>query len=451
MSGRCLPVTNDEGIPKSFRPAENGGTSIFIIGTDKSAEGKSSAKQDMINAVLRNYWMAILHYKLEVIIDDFEINADTLDSIMRSNYKDSVDYITTKRRLKPLAYYDAVVNCNKEGYVHITDHKICTGDLHLFVKKHHDACDKILCMRRNRMLIEVRRPQTNYGYNAVLLCDGAQGDKMLRLLENASHDKWSVRNLEAKTGRSTEQAQKVLDTIEEFVNKSIEQIFHTDNVSTSNITGLEDYLFVPEDLIANPNSVPSTVENANPHIGNPTGEMQDEGASITNIIDETVQMPERKAEHTGPVIVSQRGGTTPSSTGTRLTGQGVKHEAEVGPKPETPQASGNFQLSEVDEELPGNFMEYIPVKFRVLAKKIGGQMYHDIIFHSPCAATSGRIDIVVGGEQKNVALDIAEAMPGIIEGNSVGNLSISQGRNKVRVRFNDNLKHAVILQTYGYK
>ncbi len=74
---------------------------------------------------------------------------------------------------------------------------------------------------------------------------------------------------------------------------------------------------------------------------------------------------------------------------------------------------------------------------------------HTIIIHSDYEFSNGRIDLLVGGEQSNDSVAIKSCSAGgQIHNNSISGLHIFKGKNIITVKFADNMKHAIKLDTY---
>ena len=85
------PIADEADIPAQFRRADSG-TDINILGF--KMENKDEAIKEMIEAVLRNFWMAIWYGKLEVNVDDeVKITKDTIANLMEQHFE-TLDTIT---------------------------------------------------------------------------------------------------------------------------------------------------------------------------------------------------------------------------------------------------------------------------------------------------------------------------------------------------------------------
>ena len=61
------------------------------------------------------------------------------------------------------------------------------------------------------------------------------------------------------------------------------------------------------------------------------------------------------------------------------------------------------------------------------------------------------IELLIAGEQETECLDITFSDKGDFNNNQVFGLQFSEGKNEVIVRFDDNMKHPIILKAYEFK
>ena len=76
---------------------------------------------------------------------------------------------------------------------------------------------------------------------------------------------------------------------------------------------------------------------------------------------------------------------------------------------------------------------------------------HNLIIHSDYDVEKGRIDLKVGTEENDDIINVVWADKGLVRDNTVINLTLQQGVNKIKVRFADNMKHSIKLDTYEIK
>lgn len=440
------PTTNIEAIPVPFKVYEPG-TAVSIVGFDLSE--KEQAIREMQEAVLQNFWMSIWAEKLSVTIGGILINKDTLQEKMEEFF--TVDTDNNTKEYNPRPYFDAVrlADSGMTRYKYIKRSIEKLGEVELYVNINKAATiDKVSFMRAPLMLISADKNRgTNYGFNAIFICRGEVGNRLLRKVENPAHTEWRSDN--ADDSITKQEAKEIVDSVKRFIREATEELFMSDDNTSLQITGLEEYLYVPEDLVSDEDNDIHIAQHPS-IIGRPTGQYMDDGGSITNVIaPPKPKFEPEKERQIGHVIVSHGGAAKADPQGDEEVGTVGNHNGK-GPKPSGPKPGSDFKRSNVDKEGEGSYFKYIPVTFRVVAQMEDGKMFHNIIFHSDVATDNGEIELVVGGEQKNEIMEIAEVAtkPSGIRDNFITHLNVNEGKNIVKVRFADNMKHAIILKAY---
>lgn len=435
------PASLPTDIPTKFRRDEVG-TDIFIMGVDGSTEKQQEAYDEMIKATLRHFWLAILHNKLVVEIGDTIIDSASIDGLMQAHFPILLDKIRNGDDYNPRPYYEAVKKSGSStAFVRIDKRLPVLGNVSLFVWKNKDARDGVIHLRKQRMFIYRARFYTSsYGYYAVFLCDDEHGNKLLKSIEDPSHKKWQPRRNPAR-GRA------IIDEITDFITTSIQDLFVSDNGGPLGVTGLEDYLFVPENLIATDRN---DVED-NPFFGEPTEETQNEGTSpISNIEPPTPKFEPERKEAVGKVVTITRTAAARKQQGGTLGGhQRGSAKSKKRGKGSSPDKTGFYPD---DTQQDGDFLENIPVRYRVMAERKNGNMIHSILIKSDFDVERGQIEIIVGGEEKDETLDIVSSSQGTINGNTITNIKLFRDRrNVIELQFADSMKHAIKLTAYEFK
>lgn len=436
------PTSKLEDIPEKFR-REKIGTDFFIMGVNTSVSERENAKREMIEATLRNFWLAIYHKRLVVKVEDIEINKETLQQLINQYYPSDRDDKNRSATYNPRPYFEAVKNADTTpSYIHIKKSIPLLGEVSLYIKKVKDAKDKIAYMRSPRMLVYSRQFQTSYGCYCLFLCDNQSGNELLRKLENAAHKEWDYSNYKENTNLGKE----ALNSISSFITETLEELFASQDDTPLSISGLEEFLYLEDDMIPTENED----VNENPFLGIPSGEFDDTGTSMTSVLNpDTPKKIERQREKTGKVVALKK--TTAKSNPEGDLGGNDKHPAS-GKHNERP-APGNKPKIETDEsEQEGTYSEFIPVSYRVIANKTPqGEMNHTIIIYAPHIIEDGMIELLIAGEQETECLDITFSDKGDFNNNQVFGLQFSEGKNEVIVRFDDNMKHPIILKAYEFK
>lgn len=435
------PASKLEEIPNKFR-REEVGTDIYIMGVDGSNEKKNEAYDEMIKAALRHFWLAFMHGKLEVEIGDTLINSDTLDELMLSNFPDISDRIKSGENYNPRPYYETVKNANtNKDYIQIDRQMPLLGNVSLFVWKNKDARDGIVHMRKQRMFIHRSRfYSSSYGYYGVFLCTDTHGNKLLKSIEDPSHRKWEA-------NRNKQQGKKIVEEIQEFIDDSLRSIFVSEESGPLGVTGLEDYLFVPEELVG---SNREDIED-NPFFGETSESEQEEGTSPISFIDGSVPNSNATRKESIGKVVSVTGG----QGGERMSGGELGgHRRKEGKKKRkgSGESPDNTAFTHSDNENIGDYKQNIPVRYRVMAENRNGRMVHSIVIHSDFDVDRGEIEIIVGGEEFDEPIDIVNSSIGVYSGNHVTNIKLNANiRNVIELEFADNMKHAIKLTAYEFK
>lgn len=440
QDGKC-PASLPTDIPSKFRRDEVG-TDIYIMGVDGSPAKQEEAYDEMIKAALRHFWLAFMHNKLEVEVGDTLINADTLDDLMCMHFPELTDRIKMGDNYNPRPYYETVKKANSsKDFIQIDRMLPLLGQVSLFVWKNKDARDGIVHMRKQRMFIfRSRFYSSSYGYFGVFLCTDSHGNKLLKSIEDPSHRKWESR-------RNKQQGRQISDELQSFIDESIREIFVAPESGPLGVTGLEDYLFVPEELIG---SNREDVED-NPFFGEPSEDVQEEGTSPISIIAPPVPtFNQERKESVGKVVTvsGNQGGERKSGgeLGGHKRGEGKKKKKGSGGSPDIT----GFTPS--DEANDGEFKRNLPVRYRVMAENRNGRMIHSIIIHTDFDVDRGEIEIIVGGEEYDESIDIVKTSMGDVDGCRVTNLKLNaQSKNVVELEFADNMKHAIKLTAYEFK
>lgn len=439
--GGKKPASLPTDIPNKFR-REEVGTDIYIMGVDGSTEKQYEAYDEMIKAALRHFWLAFMHNKLEVEIGDTLINADTLNELMITHFPEIIDRNRVGDNYNPRPYYEAVKNANSsKEFIQIDRVLPLLGQVSLYVWKNKDARDGIIHMRKQRMFIYRSRFYSNsYGYFGVFLCTDSYGNKLLKSIEDPSHRKWEPR-------RNRQLGKQIADELQAFIDESLRDIFVSQESGPLGVTGLEDYLFVPEELVGTNRD---DIED-NPFFGEPSEEEQDEGTSPISIIappEPTFNSPKKESVGKVVTITGNQGGERMSGgeLGGHKRREGKKKNKGSGGSPDitgfTPTEDANV----------GEFKRNIPVRYRVMAENRNGRMIHDIIIYSDFDIERGEIEIIVGGEEYDESVDIVKSSMGEVSGNTVTNLKLkAQIKNIVELEFADNMKHAIKLTAYEFK
>lgn len=436
--GDGRPITKEESIPARFRRSEPG-TDINIIGIDPSL--KKDAEKEMAEAALRNFWMAIYNGMLVVNINDSVIiEQDNVANIMEHYFEDTEDNTRKSNYYNPRPYFDAVRFANSSDKYRLFEENLpLLGSVRLYTFKKKGATDKIVYIRSIQMLVYSKRTTTNYGLYGVFFCDSEKGNKILRHVENPAHDEWKSNNWRVE-GRIVPEGKDALQEIDDFISKCLSQEFSFKEKKVINIKGLEDFLFIPTAYDEDDDLESESL------VGNTTGVLQDDGASVTtDIEDERPAVTERETtSSTGHVMINKTTTATNNTNGTLRAGHG---EAERKPKTKGIQKPGDAKEKRKEDEdgEKGLFASPIDISYRTFSQNENGIVYHYVVLHSLEEIGNIRLHFYAVGEENDEELQVTESSIGNISGNFIRDVHLHEGRLCFYVRFTDNMMHAIKL------
>lgn len=236
------PVTNVDNIPVRFRRSEPG-TNIYLLGID--ASDKEAINTEMIEAVLRNFWLAIYEGRLEVVINSIEISKSNLHELMVKYFSGEHDTVRRENNYNPIPYLEAIMNAgNDNHHIMFEDTLPIIGHVRFFAFKAKKATDKILYMRKPLMLVKARRTQSSNGFYGVFICDDETGNEFLRNTENPAHNEWKSANWR-ENGKIHPQGRAAIDDVDNYIIEVMERMFSSKTSEIQNIQGLEEFLYIP--------------------------------------------------------------------------------------------------------------------------------------------------------------------------------------------------------------
>lgn len=460
------PTTDFENIPKRFQRKDiqgneyGSGTDIFIMGVDFENYGNEQEIYDQMYAsVLENFWLAILENKLIVRIgkgaNERVVNSSNIADLMKAEY-DEHD-LNIRKNYNPRPYFDAVnLAESSDNFIHeVVDLDTIPelreisypgwGHVHYYFYKSKKAQNRIVYMRGLRMKVIISSGRNGEGYYGVIVCPDGKCNTILRQTEDPAHSKWDANRLDNKQDRKI--AKTLQEVIDREKNRIIREIFKLDEIETVKIKGLDQYLYIPTESDNEEDD-----ESASSILGNPNGKFILEGFSPTTDASPIKSSSLISSEPlVGKVLINNSGITRRDHQGTILTGRGHT-------KIKQPHTSTHISAAKPIERNSSNengndshTLEPLQVRYRSFAQREGSFTKHMIIIDSPKYIERGRIDLLVGGESSDSKIKISSTTKGEINGNSIINLQLNEGKNKLVVHFADNLRHSVKLEAYETK
>lgn len=447
-TGGIEPNCSAENIPSVFRRNEPG-TDFFILGAEQSSY---QAKEDMVKAALRYFWAAIIDGTLEIEIDNILISKETFADVLNRFFPEQGDDAIRNHfyKLNPRPYADVYrLAGTAEKFQLIEKDLPLLGKVKLYVNIDPECNrDKIIYMRKNKMVIQTEMLRNHYGAYCVFVCESNRGNELLRKLENASHDKWdksnyTVNNVPCDDGK------EALKEIDKFVQESLRSIFDRETNGTLEVEGLSEYLASSESLLDEIDTLAK--KSSDELFGIPTDYpgSKETGSTTTNTSGPT----ENKQPRQSSILV-----TTEDGSGSNIADSvqlGLQPPVSIKPKntikepkPKKPKNRKSSSLS----DSTGNIMP-LTLQSRMIAQFSDGAWWHHLMLYANRDAAKARLNLKASGEDVASSISIAEAISSSGEslrtaGDMIAGIDLVKGKNVIRIRMEDNMKYTLIFDGY---
>lgn len=243
--GKGEVITDEDRIPEYFRP-QNKGTSVFVLGVGYISE---EIKNELIKAVLRNFWMAIYRNKLIVKIENVTIDKEHLSVLMNAHFNLDNNNEREIYEYNPRLFFDIVEKAEEgiDGYKLINDLVEMNGNkcsVSLYLRKQQDATGQFVFMRSPLMTVYSEKMSSCRGADGVFICEDEYGNNHLREMEDCSHDSWSRPNYEARGNTPSIVATRSLNAIKDLIREAVRIELQQDAQETEQIVGLDKILTI---------------------------------------------------------------------------------------------------------------------------------------------------------------------------------------------------------------
>lgn len=225
------PVRDANLIPSYFTRDQQG-TDIYILGFEEL-----NWEKQMIKSVLNFFWYSILEGIIEVKVGNIDITSDNLEELLMENFDE--DEADKEDDPNPWPYYRAYKEVNHKVY----QEKLPTlGYVKLFLLQKDNYPKKVALTRGTGMVIRRKGFTSINAYAGLFTCTDEIGNKILRKMENSKHDEWKSEN--ASESEFFDSAVKAEKELKEFIFLSIRDMTMTEDLTSSRIGGLEEYLYL---------------------------------------------------------------------------------------------------------------------------------------------------------------------------------------------------------------
>lgn len=248
-TGYFTDIKKIENNEERFYPYENTFSEIF----KKDTRGlkiiipflreQFNNEVDIIKSICDSFFIAILENKLEVIVNDKNINSKTIKKYIENKKYYNQDISEMKEEFTPL--YLSTYTKKKPMQVTIEDTKEKYNFNLYFNYDESIPKGRVAIIRTIGMKIEDKKVKGNVNkpFNAVLIPDSTKEDAFLKSLENESHTQLSFEHI--KDQNLQKNAKRFINNISKVMAKVIEDEIKKSN-PTDGMMNTEDVLYYVE-------------------------------------------------------------------------------------------------------------------------------------------------------------------------------------------------------------
>jgi hypothetical protein len=435
------PTEVEEKIPEIFKRNEIG-TDINIIGLWEDDD----RNRLMLKSVLNNFWLAIHDKKLVVTINDTIISRENLEQIIDESFPNDFESGNAGdiETWNPKPYYKAVKYAGANDQFRVFPGELeVLGHVKLFVYLERGLPNRTSFFRKPKMVAFKRTNKKINGYAAVFTCDNDIGNEILRQMENPAHNEWKKENYPKREGRNDPIASKAELELSRFVNEQLDSLSKINTSKKVAFLGLEDYLSIPEDLLEKDEESEISGETTN-KTGDMSNDMTSEETGLVTTDNTPISIKPKikpKTDIKGDEdVIPDDNGELEVTFGRGGGGDG--------PEPPSPPGPDDIKKGVVID-IPTESKVLRKVHLNVAAQNENGVLYHYLIIKSDNDIANAEIELLVSADNdKDDGIAIISTDNGEVHNNKIKNAMLFSGKNIIKVRFADNLKHSVKLKAY---
>lgn len=248
-TGYFTDIKKIENNEERFYPYENTFSEIFKKDTRglkiiiQFLREQFNNEVDIIKSICDSFFIAILENKLEVIVNDKNINSKTIKKYIENKKYYNQDISEMKEEFTPL--YLSTYTKKKPMQVTIEDTKEKYNFNLYFNYDESIPKGRVAIIRTIGMKIEDKKVKGNVNkpFNAVLIPDSTKEDAFLKSLENESHTQLSFEHI--KDQNLQKNAKRFINNISKVMAKIIEDEIKKSN-PTDGMMNTEDVLYYVE-------------------------------------------------------------------------------------------------------------------------------------------------------------------------------------------------------------
>lgn len=240
-----LPIRDKGLVPKNLKSAfsevfgrkENG--TDFLI---PDFIGDENWDEELAKSILRYFWLPIHQKRLVISINKkILLDSQNLEKLLMKYFSKEETSWANSDYPNPLPFFDAYQNGEKTSEELSILGKV---DFYLLVRDGYPK--RIAYIRKPGMVVSADRKATITSFSAVLICENAKGNDLLREMENQEHNEWKWEN--AKTEERRKQAKKAYEELTKFINSKILEINAATEQGYMRLEGLEKFITMESDM-----------------------------------------------------------------------------------------------------------------------------------------------------------------------------------------------------------
>ncbi|MBQ3334757.1 MAG: hypothetical protein IJG85_04100 [Eubacteriaceae bacterium] len=233
------PIEGELHLDSSFKRKEDEfGTDIYIVGF----KAPNGWQRDIISKALDSFMAAVVFGSLEIIVDDIEINKNTIKDIVFNE-----TFISKNMRKSIISQFLLLTDKENRFEDVITVREYGTARLYLIEfsgEKEQYATNDCVMIRYPYMKIKEHRRISSLPCSALCIIEDNELNHILRNVENPQHTNWEFNRIEDPSEKREIQAiyKELLDQIRDIITKHLAS---SDDTKTD-LEGAGQYLPIVE-------------------------------------------------------------------------------------------------------------------------------------------------------------------------------------------------------------
>jgi len=437
-----LPVRDPSLIPKPFfldHRRENFGTDIFI----PAYKDRDAWKLNTIKSALKNFWPAVLEGKLQLQVDDVQINNETIEDVILAYFPETSRNGSAWRKDDPVPYFEAYKKASKiearlptlgnvESYFLSGDEKNTTG--------------YVACFRKNLMLIQHKSFRSIVPFTGVFICSDDDGNVILQKMEPPQHEKWDPQVLHAQdeNGKPLPECSKADKEYKEFLRSEIKKLLGTESSCQFDLSSVDQFISIinPEKQLVRGSSENESTETA----------VKQTGFDKIKKKSKSTFEPAHKPSAISARAEALEGGETITIGSDEIgtpPGSGTQSDPQPGPS-KPPVSTTGVDPGETEKKA-----RIVQANFRAIPVNENGELQTEIIIRTKPKRSNRtfNIHLKAGTDEEALSLPVKSVSPqGQVDSKgSIANvISDNNGEIRIKVVFVENREYAIKLNIYEH-